>query len=147
MTADPQASPAVARRRVRLALRKARQGKGLSQADVAAKLEWSLSKVQRIESGEVSVSGTDLRALAILYGSFTAEEVDQLLGDTRVARRQRWWTAPEYRQHLSPGLIELLGFEAEATRISAYQPMLVPGVLQTPAAATFILDFWDKSLS
>jgi hypothetical protein len=35
----------------------------MSQGDVAASLGWSLSKVQRIEGGEVTISGTDLRAM------------------------------------------------------------------------------------
>jgi transcriptional regulator with XRE-family HTH domain len=147
MIADPQASPAVARRRVRFALRRARQKTGLSQGDVADRLGWSVSKVQRIEAGEVSVSGTDVRALADLYQAFTADELEQLVADTRIARRQRWWTAPEYRQHLTSGLVELLGFESEAVQIRAYQPVLVPGVLQTADTATFILDYWNDALS
>jgi transcriptional regulator with XRE-family HTH domain len=147
MTAVPGESPAVARRRVRLALRKARQASALSQADVAHRLGWSMSKMQRIEAGDVTVSGTDLRALLDLFGGFSDEEIKQLNEDARISRRQRWWTAPEYRRHLTSGLMELLQFESEAAAIRVYQPVLVPGVLQTSSFAESILGWWDKSLS
>jgi transcriptional regulator with XRE-family HTH domain len=119
----------------------------LSQSDVAQRLGWSMSKMQRIEAGEVTVSATDLRALLDLYGGFSDEETKQLTEDARVSRRERWWTAPEYRQHLTSGLMQLLQFEAEATAIRAYQPVVVPGVLQTAEFADYILGWWNKSLS
>jgi len=128
-----------------LALRRARQSSGWSQSDVAQRLGWSMSKMQRIEAGEVTVSATDLRALLELYGGFSDEEVKQLVEDARISRRQRWWTAPEYRQHLTSGLMQLLQFESEAVRIWAYQPVLVPGVLQTPATAETIFKFWHDA--
>ena len=56
-------SPAIARRRVRLAVRDARLDKKLTQSEVAEAMEWSLSKVMRIESGEVTISPNDLRPL------------------------------------------------------------------------------------
>ncbi|HET6530247.1 MAG TPA: DUF5753 domain-containing protein, partial [Actinoplanes sp.] len=70
-----------------------------------------------------------------------------LTEEARISRRQRWWTAPEYREHLTPGTLQLLQFEAEATAIRAYQPVLVPGVVQTPAHAEFVLNWWDRSLT
>ena len=106
-----------------------------------------MSKMQRIEAGEVTVSGTDLRALLDLYGGFSDEEIERLIADTRISRRQRWWTAPEYRDHLTSGLMQLLQFEAEATGVRVYQPVLVPGPLQTPAFARFVLEWWSRILS
>ncbi|HET6530843.1 MAG TPA: helix-turn-helix transcriptional regulator, partial [Actinoplanes sp.] len=109
---------------MRLALRRARESTGLSQGAVAQRVRWSLSKIQRIEAGDVTVSGTDLRALLDLYGVTDSEEIEQLTEEARISRRQRWWTAPEYREHLTPGTLQLLQFEAEATAIRAYQPVL-----------------------
>jgi transcriptional regulator with XRE-family HTH domain len=77
-------SPAVARRRVRLALKRAREALGLSQTAVARKMDWSLSKVQRIEAGDNAVSGTDLRALLDLYQVTDEEEIEQLQEEARV---------------------------------------------------------------
>lgn len=55
--------PAVAGRRLRLALRQAREAKQLTLTEVPELLDWSLPKVNGIESGEVTVSSTDLQAL------------------------------------------------------------------------------------
>ncbi|WP_229076428.1 helix-turn-helix transcriptional regulator [Actinoplanes sp. DH11] len=139
--------PAVARRRVRLALIGYRQAKGLNQTEVSHLLGWSLSKVQRIEAGDVGVSVTDLRALLQLYGVDDPVEVERLTEDARVSRRQRWYEAPEYRRHLTKSMRQLLQFEAEATEIRVYQPSLVPGVLQTPAVAEAVFDWWTHGLT
>ena len=48
-------SPYLARRRVRLAIRSAREAKGLTQGEVAEAMEWSLSTVTRNESGEMTI--------------------------------------------------------------------------------------------
>jgi len=109
-------------------------------------LSWSLSKMQRIEGGEVAVSVTDLWALLNLYDVTDAQQIDRLTADARVARRQRWVVPPEHRIHLSPALRQLMQFEIEAAVIRAYQPVLVPGVLQTPAVAETVLS-WGNRMS
>jgi transcriptional regulator with XRE-family HTH domain len=140
-------SPAVARRRVRLALRRAREAAGLSQGAVAERVGWSVSKVQRIEAGDNAISTTDLRALLDLYEVTDAEEIDQLTEEARISRRQRWWAKPDFRDHLTPGTLQLLQFEAEAAAIRAYQPVLVPGPLQTPEYAEYLLNWYQADLS
>jgi transcriptional regulator with XRE-family HTH domain len=140
-------SPAVARRRVRLALRDARRRKSLTQGQVAKALEWSLSKVQRIEAGEVSVSTTDLRALLTFYGIQDPRRIEELTEAARISRRQRWWTAPEYREHLTPAMMQLLQFESEASAIRMYQPMVIPGIFQSKGYADWVLSMWSGDLS
>src|SRR6187549_2416591 len=96
-------SPTVARRRVRLAIREARDAAGLTQSQVAEAMEWSLSKVIRIENGEVSISPNDLRPLLSYLGIQDRATVGALLADARIARlrqRQAWYQAPEFREHL-----------------------------------------------
>jgi len=139
--------PAVARQRVRRALRQARQKTPLSQTDVARKLKWSLSKVQRIEAAEVAVTVTDLRALLDVYGVVDPEVITRLSNDAEVSRRHRWVTPADYRAHLTPALLSLLQFEREAVAVRAYQPVLIPGTLQTPAVADIILNFKTNRIS
>jgi transcriptional regulator with XRE-family HTH domain len=148
MTGGSAESPVVARRRVRLALRQARQATtpSLSQADVAGRLGWSLSKMQRIENGDVTVSGTDLRALLDLYGGFSADEIAMLIESSRISRRQRWWTRAEFREHLTPAVLKLMSFESAAAEIRVFQPRLVPGILQTPEMAESVLKYWLERL-
>jgi transcriptional regulator with XRE-family HTH domain len=147
MAATQGEPPAVARQRVRRALREARQAIGLSQGEVAKRLGWSLSKMQRIEGGEVGVSITDLRALLDVYGITDVDEVARLIADAQTSRRQRWVTSREYREHLPPALRQLMQFETEATAIRAYQPVLIPGVLQTPAVAETVLNWNSNAIS
>jgi len=147
MGAAKEEPPAVARQRVRRALRKARLAGGLVQGDVARRLSWSLSKVQRIESGDVGVSVTDLRALLGIYGVRDEAAIEQLARDAAISRRQRWSVPAEYREHLTPGLRQLLQFEEQATAIRAYQPFTFPGVMQTPATAQYLLSWYGEILT
>ena len=59
--------PTAGRRRLRTALRAAREKAELTQEHVAEAMDWSLSKLIRIETGRVSVSTNDVRALLHLY--------------------------------------------------------------------------------
>lgn len=140
-------SPAVARRRLRLALRRAREAKSLTQTQVAVALDWSLSKVQRIESGEVTVSSTDLRALLGQLGITDPDRVEQMVEDARTSRRRGWWDEPRYREHLNPATMQLLQFESQATAVRSFHPTMVPGLFQTRAYAEFVLNFWSDVLS
>jgi transcriptional regulator with XRE-family HTH domain len=137
-------SPAAARRRLRFALRNAREARQLTQAEVADSLEWSVSKVNRIENGEVTISPTDLRALLALLGITERASVEEFTNYARIARRRGWWDGPELRSHITPAMRQLVQYEAEAVAIRCFQPTLIPGVLQTPEYARTVLDFWSE---
>jgi len=142
-----EGSPAVARHRLRLALRKAREARDLTQGQVADALDWSLSKLQRIEGGENSVSPTDTRALLQTLSVTDAATVDGLINEARTARRRSKWDDARYREHLTAPTKEMLQFESEARIIRTYQTTLVPGVLQIPELAKTVLAFWQPDLS
>lgn len=140
-------SPAVARRRVRLALREAREALNFTQGQVAEAMEWSLSKVMRIESGEVSISTNDLRPLLAHLHITEPVRVEQLIQLAKASkRRQEWWDQPRYREHLTPAMRQLIQFELEATTIRYYSVSVLPGPLQTPAYAGAILNAWHQDL-
>jgi transcriptional regulator with XRE-family HTH domain len=139
--------PAVARRRVRLALRAAREASGFTQGHVAEALDWSLSKVNRIEKGDVTVSRTDLLALLEMYGVTDQGLINDLVQAARTSRQRGWWDDPHYREHLTPAMLQLLQFESEASAVRHFHPTLVPGLLQTPAYAQFVMDFWQSDMS
>lgn len=129
--------PTVARRRLRIALRAAREKAGLTQEQAAELLEWSLSKVIRIEAGTVGISATDLRATLQLYNVTNPTEVTRLLALARVAR-QRDWLAP-YKEHFPTAFTAYLGLEMQASALYFYQPMVIPGILQTDAYASAVI--------
>ncbi|MFI0482648.1 helix-turn-helix domain-containing protein [Actinomadura sp. 9N215] len=121
-------SPTVRQRRLRVELRKARDQASLTQEQVADNLEWSLSKVIRIESGSVGVSTTDLKALLSLYGVPT-ERIAELVEIARLARERAWWSG--YRKIISQQYYDRIGYESAAATIRQYENLIVPGLLQT----------------
>ncbi|BCY05218.1 helix-turn-helix transcriptional regulator [Actinoplanes sp. L3-i22] len=143
-------SPTVARRRVRLALREARERADLTQAQVAEEMEWSLSKVIRIENGDVSISQNDLRPLLGMLGIRDKEQVNALIADTRIARtRQRklWFQNPEFRENLTDATRKLIEYEHEASQIRSYSVYYVPGPLQTSEYAKALMTRFEDELT
>lgn len=140
-------SPAVARRRLRLALRNLREENSFTQGEVAKRLEWSLSKVNRIEIGDVAVSGTDLQALLRLFNVTDEGRTATLTEDCRAARRREWWDKPDVRPRLTPATVELLQFQGDASRIYTFQLALIPGLVQTRSYAESVLAYWIGELS
>jgi len=141
-------SPAVARRRVRHAVRDARLEKGFTQTDVAEAMEWSLSKVMRIESGEVTISPNDLRPLLAHLGIRDRPMVDDLVLAAKASRqRQAWWDEPRFRESLSPAMRQEIQYEVEATEARHFCQSLIPGRLQSDGYARALLSFWSGQLS
>lgn len=129
--------PTVQRRRLRSELRHRREAVGLTQDQVASEMDWSLSKLVRIEAGTVGISTNDLRALLDLYGVRNPEHVDDLLDLARRSRQRTWWQS--YRDILPPSYLEFIGLEAEASTIRYFHPSIVPALLQTEAYARTII--------
>lgn len=128
--------PLLERRRLRAELRQARQDAGLTQETVAQEMDWSLSKVIRIENGAVGISTNDLSALLRLYGVRDRNRISDLKELARATRQQTWWS--RYRPVLPTTYFKYIEYEASATVIRSYEPLLIPGLLQTSgyAAAT-----------
>jgi transcriptional regulator with XRE-family HTH domain len=130
--------PTSGRLRLRTALRTARETTRLTQQQVADAMDWSLSKIIRIEKGTVSISTNDVRALLQLYGVTDDRQVADLVELARAARKKAWWAA--YRNEVPAHFGELIGLEAEASAHRYFQPIAVPGLLQTRAYARAVLN-------
>ncbi|MFY1687209.1 helix-turn-helix domain-containing protein [Plantactinospora sp. WMMB782] len=130
------ADPEVQRRRLRVALRDFRQSLKLTQKQVALALDWSPSKLLRIETGESSISVSDLTALLAHYGVTDPDRVQSLVDTAKVAKRQTW---ASYRDIMSPALLTYLGYESSASLIRQFQPLVIPGLLQTEEYARAII--------
>jgi hypothetical protein len=95
---------------------------------VARQLEWSTSTLFRIETGRSRPQPGNVRTLLELYG-VTGAERDGLIQLTREARQPGWWHS--FRDVL-PNLHEVyIGLEADAASIRNFEPVVVPGLLQT----------------
>jgi transcriptional regulator with XRE-family HTH domain len=129
--------PSLNRRKLRIELRAAREKAGLTQRAAAEGLEWSLSKLIRIETGTVSVSVTDLRALVQLYGIRDEHAIAALEDAARGSKGASWWA--QYNDILSGAFAQYLGMEGAATTIRSYHPLIVPGHLHTQDYAMALL--------
>ncbi|MEV4515408.1 Scr1 family TA system antitoxin-like transcriptional regulator [Dactylosporangium sp. NPDC049525] len=140
-------TPAVARRTVRLAIRDARVAKGLTQSNVAEAMEWSLSKVMRIESGEVTISQNDLRPLLTHLGIRDKAKVDELIQAAKASKQRRqWWDQPKFAGMLTPAMKQWFSYEVEASTMLIYCAVNFPGFLQTPEFASQVLNFFNNEL-
>jgi transcriptional regulator with XRE-family HTH domain len=107
------------------------------QEEVARALDWSPSKLIRIEGGSVGISTTDLQALLRHYGVNGDGEVERLTDLARGSRERGWWQA--YQADLDPNFRAYLGYEMGASYIRQFEGALVPGLLQTEDYAKVVL--------
>ncbi|MFG2183365.1 helix-turn-helix domain-containing protein [Streptomyces abikoensis] len=118
----------VQRQQLRTELKKARTKSRLTQLQVAERMDWSPSKLIRIEAGQVGISTNDLRALLREYGITDAEQTEYFLGLARASRKMPY---REYRGLLAKPYMDLLSYESSASIVRTFEPLLIPGLLQT----------------
>lgn len=136
----------VQRRLLRGELRRARKAAGLTQRDVARAMEFSISKLVRIESGQVGIGIAELKVLLGHYGIDDPVEVERFVQMARASKEQQgWWT--KYRDSTSSQYISFLGYENSASVIRQFEPMLVPGLLQTEDYARAVVQELGLSAS
>jgi transcriptional regulator with XRE-family HTH domain len=133
-------SPLVQRRRLRAELRKARQATDppLTQEQVAHEMDWSMSKIIRIEAGSSGIRANDLKALLQLYGVKDPGQVDSLLALARAARERSWWS--KYKDVAPPSLLQLIEYESAAHTVRQFENLLIPGILQTEDYARAVIE-------
>ena len=109
-------------------LRKLRDTAGMSLHDAARKIDASASKLSRLETGRRHPPVEDVAALLAIYG-ITGGRRGELLDLARGAERRGWWqrNRPDFTERQRT----LVSLESKATRITNFEPVVVPGLLQT----------------
>lgn len=125
-------SPTARRRRLSFELKKLREQSALTCAQVGEALDWSGSKVNRMETGSGRVQPSDIEALCRFYD--TSEELREFLKSlAREAKTRGWW------QVHGAGIPEwfniYIGLEQDASTVRQYQCEVIPGLMQTEAYA------------
>jgi hypothetical protein len=100
-------------------------------------MDWSLSKLIRIENGSVGISTNDLRAILQYYKITDSDRIAELVAMGRAARERSWWS--EYRDVASRPVLQVIEYEAAAIISRNFQPQVVPGLLQTEEYARAVL--------
>lgn len=106
-----------------------RTGSGRTQRQVAEGLDWSPSKVIRIEGGHSLATEADLDALLDHYALASDGDRYRLHGLRRRADEPGWWE--EHRAAFSPDYLAYVSYETGAASIRQYQGCVIPGLLQT----------------
>jgi transcriptional regulator with XRE-family HTH domain len=118
-------------------LRRLREASGITREAAGDTIRASSSKISRLELGRVSSKERDVADLITLYGVTDVEEREILLTLARQANAPGWWR--EYGDVLPNWFETYLGLEQAASVIRAYEPQLVPGLLQTEDYARAIM--------
>lgn len=125
-------SPTVRRRELGARLRALRTDRGWTVEQVAEQLQFSPSKVSRLENGFRGVSARDINDLCDLYG-VRDEQRQQLIDLAAEGKQRAWWQSRELPYSTYVGL------EADAETISDFGLGVVPGLLQTEGYARAVL--------
>ncbi|MEV7343888.1 helix-turn-helix transcriptional regulator [Streptomyces sp. NPDC093544] len=128
-------SPTVRKRRLGAELRMLRKASGLTSTQVAERLLVSQPKISRLENGQRAISPRDVRDLCTIYGVTDQQVVDSLMRMAKESGQQGWWNAYGDIPYST-----YIGLEADAVRIHAYEPTVIPGLLQTPAYAHAVIE-------
>ncbi|WP_103543969.1 helix-turn-helix transcriptional regulator [Streptomyces sp. SM1] len=125
-------SPTARRRRLSIELKKLREKSALTCAQVGHALDWSGSKVNRMETGIGRVQPSDIDALCRHYG--TSDELREFLKSlARESKTRGWW------QVHGAGVPEwfniYIGLEQDASTLRQYQCEVLPGLMQTTSYA------------
>ncbi|GAB2698353.1 helix-turn-helix domain-containing protein [Kitasatospora kifunensis] len=112
-------------------LRRIREERNISIEDVAAQLGVGHSTVRRQESGHTAVSVADAGAYCRIYQVTDERLHDELLDMAKHSRgTARGWWAP-FGSKIGPTARDVADAEDLATEIRTFQPLVIPGLLQT----------------
>ena len=125
-------SPTVRGRRLMRELKRLRETSGLSSDEAAQRLDFSKSKLYRIENGKARVDHDDLEDMLDLF-DVRSPERDALVALGRDSRRRGWWTT--YKDVFTGSYV---GLESEAARIQITSH-IVPGLFQTAHYARAVI--------
>jgi transcriptional regulator with XRE-family HTH domain len=116
----------VRRRMLARRLRLLREEAGLTLEAAAPALDWSASKLSRIENAQQAIDVHGVRSMLDLYDA-GGEQWTELVDLARQARQRGWWRA------FGIGDNSYVGYETEAAQVQEFASGYVPGLLQIPA--------------
>ncbi|MFE7271294.1 helix-turn-helix transcriptional regulator [Streptomyces sp. NPDC057623] len=129
--------PTVRSRRLGTALKQYRQAAKLDQPQAAEIIASSQARISRVESGHATPRVIEVRLLLDAYGITDSEVRDKLEELAKHSKNRGWWL--EHAEHLRPDYVDHIALEDDATHIREWQPIMVPGLLQTPAYAEAVV--------
>lgn len=130
----------VYRRQLAAQLKELRDASGNTMAEVAKVVEINQGSLSRIENGDRGTSPVLVKAMLDCYGVTDPTVREDILDLVRAdqAQKQKWWR--KYSAVINTtqygGYLEL---ETSATTLRSYEPLLIPGLLQTAEYARKVI--------
>ena len=126
---QPGGSPTVLRMILARQLQALREKAGMTYEQAGQAIyssEWTIRRMERAEGG---LKPLTVKSLLMAYGITDPGEIDAFLALARDATKPGWWH--RYDDVLPSWFRVAVGLEESAALIRAYQPQVVPGLLQT----------------
>ncbi|MFC4532724.1 helix-turn-helix domain-containing protein [Sphaerisporangium dianthi] len=112
-------------------LRELREMSGLTLKEAGGHIQRDGGTVSRIEAGIYPARTPDVLAMLDLYGVTDARRRDGLLKLAGEVWQSGWWDG--YMEDLSKVMVDYAWVESRARRISSFDALVIPGLLQTRA--------------
>ncbi|WP_245552157.1 helix-turn-helix domain-containing protein [Nocardia aobensis] len=130
-------STTLPRRQLGRYLKEARLGVGLRLEDVAPLMQWSASKLSRLEAGKSpAIRVLDVEALCGIYDIDDPEVIAGLVALAKQSTGKSWWQA--FDDVISGNFDLYVGLESSARQLAIFRPDMLPGLLQTPNYARLL---------
>lgn len=130
---QPGGGPTVLRMILGRQLQALREKAGMSYDQAAEAIYSSPYTVRRMERAEGGLKPLTVKSLLMAYGITDVREIDAFLALARDANKPGWWHS--YDDVLPAWFKVAVGLEESASLIRAYEPQVVPGLLQTESYA------------
>lgn len=124
-------------------LKELRESANLSGQRLGVLLDWSQSKVSKIENGRTRPSGSDVMAWARVTGATDQQTAEMVSLVEAVSTETRTWSSRQ--GSLATRNSEIARIEAETTHLQNFQPSVVSGLLQTAEYARRVITMLDVS--
>ena len=125
----PASGPTVLRMILGRQLQALREKAGMTYEQAAEAIYSSPWTIRRMERAEGGLKPLTVKSLLMAYGVTDDREIDTFLSLSRDASKPGWWHS--YDDVLPAWFKVAVGLEESASLIRAYQPQVVPGLLQT----------------
>lgn len=103
---------------------------------VADQLDWSKSRLSRLETGAINPTVDAIAALLAIY-RITDDRRERLLEAVRTVDEPGWW---EKTAGMTKESAALADYETESSELISWAPLLVPGLLHTMDYASALME-------
>lgn len=138
---SPRRAPTLRARLLGQHLRQLREDAQLTLKDIAEYIQRDASTVSRFEAGVLPARVPEVLAYLDLCGIDDPKRREALKRLSQDAFQKGWWDG--YADEVAGSLVDRIWLESRARRIQTFQPIVIPGLLQTRDYAQTVIQAAD----